>query len=174
MPTIVVIEDESFYKTANTLLIESILNNPEVVVFETGDEAIDYLSDIYSEVDLVLTDMNLPGEVKGLDLLRKIQEICPNMPTVVASGELIYGGDYIHKMLSEARFDGDLSPNAPIVGLSKPYNREELDSAMERAFTKATGNVPKSPEAQAFKAVLDGEEGGDLYEMLLGDTPTPI
>ncbi len=38
------------------------------------------------EVDVILTDLNMPGEPNGMALVRKIRELRPDTPVIVISG----------------------------------------------------------------------------------------
>jgi DNA-binding NarL/FixJ family response regulator len=48
--------------------------------------------------DLVIVDISL-GEASGLELLRHLQQVCPELPTLVVSGhdESVYG-DAVHRL----------------------------------------------------------------------------
>jgi CheY-like chemotaxis protein len=36
--------------------------------------------------DVIMTDLNMPGEPSGMALVRKIRELCPDTPVIVVSG----------------------------------------------------------------------------------------
>jgi len=82
-----------------------------------GDLAFDSLSQD-PEIDLVLSDVVMPGNLQGTDLARKIQDTMPNIPVVLMSGHV-----FTH--------DNDL--NLPIVSqfLNKPFGKAELIKAIE-------------------------------------------
>jgi len=36
--------------------------------------------------DLIISDLNMPGEPSGMELIREIRELCPSTPLIVVSG----------------------------------------------------------------------------------------
>lgn len=86
----------------------------EVVEAHSGSEALEYFGD-GSDFDLVITDYSMPG-MNGGELARRVREISPGMPILIASGyaELPAGLD-----LNVAR-------------LGKPYTQEQLQLEIGR------------------------------------------
>ena len=58
----------------------------EVVEAVSGDEAATILSSIMA-VDLVITDVQMPGSLNGLELARNIRAAFPSLPVIVVSGQ---------------------------------------------------------------------------------------
>jgi CheY-like chemotaxis protein len=83
-PRILVVEDEFLIR----LLISDALRDAGFDVIEAfnGDEAIDILST--APVDLVLSDVRMPGAIDGLELLRLVRETLPALPVILTSGHL--------------------------------------------------------------------------------------
>jgi DNA-binding response OmpR family regulator len=73
-----------------------------------------------TEIDLLVTDVHMPGEANGFDLVRRAQEIRPSLPIIVSSG-----------LASE--FPEDLDRTATV--LRKPYSLEELLVRIEHILT---------------------------------------
>jgi len=74
-------------------------------------------------VDLLLTDVVMPGGTDGRELARRARQRWPRIKVVFTSG------------FSEARLNGDSGPlvsYSPL--LSKPYRREDLASAAREAL----------------------------------------
>ncbi len=76
----------------------------------TAGEALRYLSS--APVDVLFTDINLPGGMDGLALARRVREILPDLPIAYASARPVALGP-------EGRVPGS-------VFLSKPYDPEQL------------------------------------------------
>ena len=82
----------------------------EVTAVATGEEA---LSEFTSRrFDIVVTDVGLPA-MSGLELVRRVKELDPSMPVILASGY-------------------PLDPKACNLGsrvraITKPFNRPQLD-----------------------------------------------
>jgi len=55
--------------------------------FDRSADALDYLRGHAHEVDLLITDYNMP-EMSGLDLTREARSLRPSLPVIVASGHL--------------------------------------------------------------------------------------
>src|SRR5215469_2052855 len=75
-------------------------------------------------IDLLLTDIVMPGGVNGHELARRARQRWPQIKIVFTSG------------FSEARLNSDLSPLLPASTplLSKPYRKEDLASAAREAL----------------------------------------
>jgi CheY-like chemotaxis protein len=84
MARILVVEDEVLlrYVLAEWLRGEG----HEVVEAVSGDEAAIVLSSMMT-VDLVITDVQRPGSLNGLQLARKIRAAVPSLPVIVVSGQ---------------------------------------------------------------------------------------
>ncbi|MFL6547073.1 MAG: response regulator [Povalibacter sp.] len=71
-------------------------------------------------VDLVFSDIMMPGEMDGLDLAREIRNRRPNLPIVLTSG-------YAEPALRDAEAEG-------LRVLGKPYRVDELEAALRSAM----------------------------------------
>ena len=76
-------------------------------------------------IDLLLTDVVMPGGINGRELARRARQRWPGIKIVFTSG------------FSEARLNGDTGPLAACTPLlSKPYRKEELASAAREALDR--------------------------------------
>jgi CheY-like chemotaxis protein len=113
--TILVVEDEVLISdTVCNALKEGGFN---VHHTETADAALRYLQN-GNEIDVLFTDINLPGEIDGAELANRAREIRPELPIVYASG----------RMTSSDL--GGLVPRS--VFLNKPYNLSEVCTLLRR------------------------------------------
>ena len=51
----------------------------------SADEALDFLNE-HSSLKLDFTDIQMPGDLNGLELAHRIAEECPNICIIIASG----------------------------------------------------------------------------------------
>ena len=93
------------------------------VTVEAGDaeQALSILAK-RSDIDMVFSDVIMPGELNGLDLARLIREQFPNVAVVLASGYT-------------AQLQGDKGAPTDVEVLRKPYSRTALATALTQART---------------------------------------
>ena len=85
MATILVVEDEILTRTAASEVLRE--HGYCVIEAASADEALKVLQSP-TRVDLVLTDMRMPGEVDGVGLARHVRATLPFMKVVMVSGQL--------------------------------------------------------------------------------------
>jgi CheY-like chemotaxis protein len=80
---VLVVEDEVLIRVliAEELRAEGF----SVIEAATADEALSYFQAGF-QVDLVLSDIELPGILNGLELIRRLRAVAPDLPTVLTSG----------------------------------------------------------------------------------------
>jgi CheY-like chemotaxis protein len=83
-PCILVVDDDV---TARLLAVESLVDDYHVLEAATADEAIAILAE-NGHVDLVLSDVRMPGTMNGFGLARWVQDHCPGMPVLLVSGDV--------------------------------------------------------------------------------------
>jgi YesN/AraC family two-component response regulator len=88
-----------------------------------GAIALDLLTQKCGEIDLVFSDIVMPGRISGVDLAREIGERYPNIPVILASGYSVEA--------QKAARDG-------IIVLAKPYQVDELEVLFARIKAKKT------------------------------------
>ena len=86
----------------------------------SGEEALEKLSII--SPDLVILDINMPG-INGIDALRRIKEINPNLPVILSS--------------AYQEFKQDLASWASDEYIVKSSNLDELKAAVKRHLSKS-------------------------------------
>ncbi|MCB0352313.1 MAG: response regulator [Bdellovibrionales bacterium] len=83
-PTVVLVDDSDFLLTA----MESLFSTASIVTvcFSNGPAALEWFSENYQKVDVVLLDMRLPG-MSGPEIFEKMKCIDPEVKVAVHSGE---------------------------------------------------------------------------------------
>jgi CheY-like chemotaxis protein len=81
--TILVVEDDAIVR----MLIVDVLEELEyrVIEAEDGEQAIEVLKDLAQAVQMMMTDVGLPG-VDGYELARQALALRPGLPILIASG----------------------------------------------------------------------------------------
>ncbi|WP_122663589.1 response regulator [Pseudomonas viridiflava] len=81
--TILVVEDDDIVRMLIVDVLEELEYN--VIEAEDGEEALTVLQNGSSVIDLMMTDLGLPG-MNGKDLANKSRELYPSLPILFASG----------------------------------------------------------------------------------------
>jgi CheY-like chemotaxis protein len=107
-PVILLVDDDPFIRMAAGELL-TVLG---AVVLEAGnaDEALRILK-LHRNIQLVFSDVNMPGTMNGLTLLERVHELKPAVELILTSGRALYG-------LIELPDHGTFLP--------KPYNAFKL------------------------------------------------
>jgi two-component system, response regulator PdtaR len=85
MARVLLVEDDVMLRY---VLAHRLREGHEVYEAATADEALAILKSIVT-VDIVVTDVQMPGSMSGLDLTTYIRESFPSLPVVVVSGNSI-------------------------------------------------------------------------------------
>jgi DNA-binding response OmpR family regulator len=94
---------------------------------QTATNAADALGHLSSDqVDVLFTDINLPGDMDGAALARRAREILPNLPVVYASARV---------MAPEARVPGAIM-------VPKPYEPNLVGRLIAAALHHAAAHAP--------------------------------
>jgi len=75
----------------------------------------------HPEIQVLFTDVNMPGEMDGLDLARRVHQLRPEVHLIVTSGKVAPSAGAIPD-------DGDF--------LGKPYREHQMIALVEAAFTR--------------------------------------
>ncbi len=122
-PVVLLVEDELLVRLTQV----EILRDAEfwVVEAQDADEAFDLLKK-RADINVVLTDVNMPGSIDGFEFARLVRQGWPDVGVLVISGKV-------------APKSGDLPEGAHF--LQKPIRAEALVKALKQAL------VPRTEEA---------------------------
>jgi PAS domain S-box-containing protein len=118
--TILVAEDDPFVRSSVILRVESL--GYSVVAAVNGNDALQKLR-ANPEIDMLFTDIVMPGGMSGWELADRAREIRPGLPVVFTSG-------YALEMLAQ---QGRTSAQAVV--LIKPYRKAELAERLREALS---------------------------------------
>jgi two-component system cell cycle response regulator DivK len=130
--TVLVAEDDEM----SFRYIELVLSrktNINIIWAINGQQAVEYCQ-LYSHIDLVLTDLQLPV-FDGLEVIRRIRQMKPGLPIIVQTANAM--NDECEKCM-KAGSDGYIT---------KPINLSELFSRMDHLLN------PEVPHAKGNRAV---------------------
>lgn len=85
-PLILVTDDEPFILQYIERVLQ--LADYRVITATTVEDAWNILQRRQSEIELVLTDIVMPGHIDGLELAEKIHEVAPGLPVLFITGAL--------------------------------------------------------------------------------------
>ena len=128
--TILVVEDEPWIRLATAHHLEGC--NFHVLEASSVREAIAALE--RSAVDLVFTDLRLPGARDGIELARWVARNRPGVPVILTSGERVTG------LQELCRAEG-------FVSFAKPYDHAEVSARiLELIETRKEGGGAAGPQ----------------------------
>jgi CheY-like chemotaxis protein len=122
--TILLVEDDPVVRHVVRLLLE--LEGDSVVEAKDGDDALTVLDGYHGELDLLVTDVMMPG-LSGAEVCDRVREGRPGLPTLFISG-----------FYPEAVFPDQRLPEGSAF-LAKPFMPEELIEAVDGLLGQAVG-----------------------------------
>ncbi len=114
--TVLIVEDEAIIRFATASMVEEA--GFDVLEAGTADEAMRILES-RSDVQIVFTDINMPGSMDGLKLARTVRDRWPPIDLIVTSGKI-----------------GTPPAGMPAPGqfLPKPYSMRQVSRALDEAL----------------------------------------
>ncbi len=125
--TVFVVEDDDAVRTLVVEILESY--QYRVISAENGDTAIAMWPRVCDEVDLLLTDMVMPGNANGLDVARHCLSTKPTLKVIYTSG---YSGEL---------FASNVNLRDGVNYLPKPYLTGKLTAIIRNALETKGGNA---------------------------------
>ncbi|HOP06486.1 MAG TPA: response regulator [candidate division Zixibacteria bacterium] len=108
---ILVIDDEEMIRALARKIIER--SGYEVLLAESGQDGIKLFSEHQNDIGLVILDLKMEG-ISGVETLRLIRQIVPNMPCIISSGQITDKDDLPEELATS------------VVFLQKPYRAGAL------------------------------------------------
>jgi two-component system, cell cycle sensor histidine kinase and response regulator CckA len=121
---VLVVDDEDTTRLTIARLLEA--GGFSVVMASNGDEAMARLATDGATIDLVLSDVTMPG-MTGIDLSYQIREQYPNMPVAIVSGDV-------------SELERSIIGRADVPFIKKPFHAESLYSAVREAMKRQSGS----------------------------------
>jgi CheY-like chemotaxis protein len=112
--TILVVEDELFVRMMAVDALEDA--GYTAIEAQDADQAL-ILLEVRDDIDIVFTDVKMPGEIDGLGLATRVRQRWPEVAILITSGHLL-------------REDAVLPPSVPF--LQKPYRATTLLTELDR------------------------------------------
>lgn len=162
--TVLVVDDEPAILDYLSQVLE--MEGYDCRCFEDSKTALAYLSESQADADLMLTDINMP-EVDGLQLLRTVKDVRPELPIILVSGlyelaialEALESGadDYLKK---------PVRPADVITAVTKYLhgNSDEQEAAVREALGEYVAAQGADPRTSEHIAAVFNQLGFRRYE----------
>lgn len=115
-PSILVLEDDEIIRSLMVDVLEEF--GAQVISFPSADEGMIFLERSSDPVDLIVSDIQMPGLLNGYDLSRVVAHRWPSLPVVLTSGNTAMAA----QLGSTVRF------------LPKPWSTERLLDCVQQAL----------------------------------------
>ncbi|MFN3355901.1 MAG: response regulator [Pseudomonas sp.] len=116
-PSILVLEDDEIIRSLMVDVLEEF--GAHVTSFPSADEGMIFLERDDEQVDLIVSDIQMPGLLNGYDLSRVVAHRWPGVPVLLTSGNQAMAS----QLGSRVRF------------LPKPWSTEHLLECVQTALT---------------------------------------
>lgn len=117
-PSILVLEDDEIIRSLMVDVLEEF--GAHVTSFPSADEGMIFLERADDQVDLIVSDIQMPGLLNGFDLSRVVAHRWPSVPVLLTSGNT--------KMASEL--------GCTVRFLPKPWSTQHLLECVQSALTQ--------------------------------------
>jgi CheY-like chemotaxis protein len=123
-PTILIVDDEVLLR----LVLSDFLKECGFEIVEAGSaaEAVEIIEQGVVKIDLVFSDIRMPGEMDGLGLAKWVRENRSDLPVFLASGDI-----------GKTNIARELCAEEPF--FTKPYDLDAVVSKMRDALASRSG-----------------------------------
>ncbi len=133
---ILVVDDELDILESLQELLQAAIENVEVLVAPSGQEALEVLDK--ERVDLIVSDFKMPG-MNGMEFLRTAKDALPTVPRVLMTAfpDLQIAIEAINDARIENFFTKPLDPEEVVQVLSDMLENRRQSQQRDRAFARA-------------------------------------
>ena len=117
-PSILVLEDDEIIRSLMVDVLEEF--GAVVTSFPSADEGMIFLERTSDPVDLIVSDIQMPGLLNGYDMSKVVAHRWPSLPVVLTSGNTVMAA----QLGSTVKF------------LPKPWSTERLLDCLQAALVK--------------------------------------
>ncbi len=117
-PSILVLEDDAIIRALMVDVLEEF--GAVVTSFPSADEGMIFLERSNNPVDLIVSDIQMPGRLNGYDMSKVVAHRWPSLPVVLTSGNTVMAA----QLGSTVKF------------LPKPWSTERLLDCVQAALVK--------------------------------------
>ncbi len=146
--TILIVDDEASLLALAETIIQGL--GYQVIKAENADQALQCLKENDS-IDLILTDVIMPGSMTGIELAMLVRRQYPNIEIILTSG-------YMGNQTLEAKAE-----QLATCILSKPYNKKELAQVLASLLN--SGTMADKPDQSEIKPRLPLIEWSPDYQL---------
>ena len=115
---VLVVDDDNATRQTIARMLEA--GGFAVVQASSGTEALDRLAAGTDDIDIVLSDVTMPG-ITGIDLSYQIRNLYPGMPVAIVSGDV-------------SELERSIIGRSDVPFIKKPFHAESLYSAVREAI----------------------------------------
>ena len=128
--TILIVEDEALIRVVIAEMLEA--RGFTVLEAANANEAIQIIETTTIEIDLVFSDVRMPGAMDGFELVKWIRSARPSVPVIVASGDIGTANDANRQDM------GDMF-------ISKPYDLDQTTAKIRQAVAARKRALAPNP-----------------------------
>ncbi len=138
-PTILVVDDEATLRSVFADLLSS--QGYRCITAANAVDALQIIEANVFKLDMLVTDIRMPGQLNGLDLANRVRELQPDTAILVISG---HAADPIMKEIEERGYRI----------LKKPFRHFHLEAAVKEALSAAGGGRAAPAPRQEGAAII--------------------
>jgi CheY-like chemotaxis protein len=121
---VLVVDDDNPTRQTIARILEA--GGFSVIQASSGTEALDRLAASTDDIDIVLSDVTMPG-MTGIDLSYQIRNLYPGMPVAIVSGDV-------------SELERSIIGRSDVPFIKKPFHAESLYSAVREAIRSHPGH----------------------------------